>query len=80
MKLIIDIPDELAIDIKDYCGMSMTDAKKTLPTILNAIHNGTPFEQISDEIKNLEINGYIRDVECFKAGINTTLNIIDKYR
>lgn len=37
-------------------------------------------EQIKEEIEQVEINGYIRDVECFRAGINTVLNIIDKYR
>lgn len=42
MKLIIDISDEIVTDIKDYCGMSIADAKEALPIILNAIHNGTP--------------------------------------
>lgn len=37
-------------------------------------------EQIRAEIEQMEINGHIRDVECFRAGINTALNVIDKYR
>ena len=37
-------------------------------------------DKIRGEIENIEIEGYIRDVECFSAGINTALNIIDKYR
>ena len=37
-------------------------------------------DKIKAEIENIEIEGYIRDVECFSAGINTALNIIDKYR
>lgn len=36
-------------------------------------------DQIRTEIEQIEINGYIRDVECFSAGINTVLNVIDKY-
>lgn len=37
-------------------------------------------DKIRAEIDQIEINGHIRDVECFRAGINTALNIIDKYR
>lgn len=37
-------------------------------------------EQIRTEIEQIEINGHIRDVECFRAGINTALDIIDKYK
>lgn len=32
------------------------------------------------EIEQIEINGYIKDVECFRAGVNAALNIINKYR
>lgn len=42
MQIMIEIPEEIITDIKDYCGMSIADAKKALPIILNAIHNGTP--------------------------------------
>ena len=37
-------------------------------------------DKIRTEIKSMEINGYIRDVECFSAGINAALNVINKYR
>jgi len=37
-------------------------------------------DKIRDEIEQIEINGHIRDVECFSAGIDTVLKIIDKYR
>lgn len=37
-------------------------------------------KDIKAEIEQVEINGHIRDVECFRAGINTALDIIDKYR
>lgn len=36
--------------------------------------------KITDEIQQVEINGHIRDVECFRAGINVALNIINKYK
>ena len=35
--------------------------------------------KIKAEIENTEIVGHIRDVECFNAGINVALNVIDKY-
>ena len=37
-------------------------------------------EDIKAEIEQIEINGHIRDVECFRVGINTALNVIDKYK
>lgn len=37
-------------------------------------------EDIKAEIEQIEIIGHIRDVECFRAGINTALNIIDRYK
>lgn len=39
----------------------------------------TTLEKMRAEIEQVEINGYIRDVECFRAGINTALNVLDKY-
>lgn len=42
-ELVIKLPEEMYNDIHDFCGMSMVDAKEALPTILNSIHNGTPF-------------------------------------
>ncbi len=37
-------------------------------------------DQVETEIEQIEINGHIRDVECFRAGINTALNVISKYK
>ena len=37
-------------------------------------------DKIRAEIEQIEINGHIRDVECFSAGVNTALHIIDKYK
>ena len=34
--------------------------------------------KLKAEIEQTEINGHIRDVECFRAGINVALNVIDK--
>lgn len=36
--------------------------------------------KIRAEIENFEINGYIRDIECFNAGIRHALTVIDKYK
>lgn len=44
------------------------------------ISNNAVLEQIRAEIEQVEINGHIRDVECFRAGLNTTVKIIDKYK
>lgn len=37
-------------------------------------------DKIKAEIEQTEINGHIRDIECFRAGINVALNVIDKYK
>ena len=37
-------------------------------------------DKIKNEVEQVEINGSIRDVECYRAGMNTVLNIIYKYR
>lgn len=37
-------------------------------------------DKIRTEIDNIEINGHVRDVECFNMGIRYALNIIDKYK
>jgi hypothetical protein len=37
-------------------------------------------DKIRAEIEQAEIGDYIRDAECFRAGLNRALNIIDKYK
>ena len=37
-------------------------------------------DKIRNEVEQVEINGNIRDVECYRAGMNTVLNVIYKYR
>lgn len=39
-------------------------------------------DKIRAEIEQteIEINGHLRDAECFRTGINVALNIIDKYK
>lgn len=32
------------------------------------------------EIEQIEINGHIKNVECFRAGVNVALNILNKYK
>ncbi len=37
-------------------------------------------DNIKAEIDSIEINGHIRDIECFRAGLNTALNVIEKHK
>ena len=53
---------------------------KDYKRLCKALDNEDVLDKIREEIEQVEINGHIRDVECFSAGINTALNIIDKYR
>lgn len=59
---------------KDHDDLDfLTDEEKIV--VINDV-----LDKIKAEIEQIEINGHIRDVECFRAGINTALNIIDKYK
>lgn len=73
MKLIIDIDDELVELARFAVRMDMG------VDYVKSIANGIPLDDIKTEIENIEINGYIRDVECFNAGINTALKVIDNH-
>lgn len=53
---------------------------RELERLCKALDNENVLEQIRAEIEQVEINGHIRDVECFRAGLNTVLNVIDKYK
>lgn len=76
MQTVIDIDEEIYNYIhNEHIAMRICDSHK----IAKAIANGIPLDKIRAEIENIEINGHIRDVECFNAGVNTALNIIDKY-
>ncbi len=48
--------------------------------IIKALEQEPIIDKIRTEIDNIEINGYVRDVECFSMGIRCALNIIDKYK
>ena len=67
-------------------GLNMTDqiSNEAYKQIMIAAQEenevGDTLDKIKDEIEQTEINGYIRDVECFSAGINVALNVINKYR
>lgn len=45
-----------------------------------ALEQDSILDKIKAEIEQTEINGYIRDVECLRAGINVALNVINKYK
>jgi hypothetical protein len=61
-----------------YCGKWLKWADKDEQNL--RMKQTSVLDKIITDIENIEIEGYIRDVECFNAGINTTLNIINKYR
>ena len=47
---------------------------------IKALEQKSILDKIRAEIEQAEIGDYIRDVECFRAGLNRALNIIDKYK
>jgi hypothetical protein len=61
-----------------YCGKWLKWADKDEQNL--RMKQTSVLDKIITDIENIEIEGYVRDVECFNAGINTTLNIINKYR
>lgn len=59
---------------KDHDDLDLLTDEEKIVIVNNALG------RIREEIEQIEINGYVRDVECFTAGINTALNVINKYR
>ena len=55
-------------DLSEECDGKRTDCTDCI------------LDKITAEIEQIEINGHIRDVECFKAGVNVALNIVKKYK
>jgi Zn finger protein HypA/HybF involved in hydrogenase expression len=47
---------------------------------IKALKQNSILDKIKAEIEQIEINGHIRDVECFRAGVNVALDVIDKYK
>lgn len=60
------------------------DCREVIKETVESIWGKPPYTEVLDkiraEIENTEIVGHIRDVECFNAGINVALNVIDKYK
>ena len=73
--------DEL-IDELNYCGYDSSFGKyrDNIITEIKKRMKEPVLDNIRTEIEQIEINGHIRDVECFRAGINAALNVIDKYK
>lgn len=79
MKIIIDIPRHAYVSAaKKHC-LPGCDERTLREFYYEMISKGVPLDDIKDEIEEIEINGHIRDVECFSAGVNAALKIIDKY-
>lgn len=73
MRIVIDIDENDYELIKEY-GIT------TFPTVGKAIANGTPLEQISDEIKDAYNDNIICDQEDVAYGLKIALDIIEEYR
>lgn len=73
---------KVEINGKTYCVETLiyTVERLTKDIKASAEHHRLVLDKIRTEIENVEIKGHINNVECFNAGINTALNIIDKYR
>ncbi len=70
-------------DVDFISGMNMCDeiSNEAYQKIMcHCEEQDSILDQIKAEIEQTEINGHIRDVECFRAGINVALNVIDKYK
>ena len=79
MKIMVDIfEQDYVYAAKKHCLPSCDD--RTLRKVFyEIIAKGTPLDEIKDKIEQIEINDNIKDVECFKAGINAALNVINEY-
>lgn len=68
--------------IKEYVipALKHTWNEKVNKKVLEAIEQEPVLDKLRAEIEQIEIDGHIRDVECFTAGINTALNVINKYK
>lgn len=73
----IDLLDNLIGMIGDSC---ISDYDTALQMGIEALEQEPILDKIKTEMEQIEINGHIRDVECFRAGINVALNIINKYK
>jgi hypothetical protein len=69
--------------IKNYGRDTFTeqsDWQESLDMAIKALEQEPVLDKIIAEIENTEIKGYIRDVECYNAGINFALHTIAKYK
>lgn len=64
----------------EFWGFTEDEYDEFLDIAVQALEQQSVLDKIKTEIEQIEINGYIRDVECFRAGIDAALNIIDKYK
>ena len=69
---------ENAIELIKQDGKDWLD-DRDIPILEACIKSLMTLDKIKAEIEQIEINGHIRDVECFTAGLNTASKIIDKY-
>ena len=64
----------------EFWGFSEDEYDEFLDMTVQALEQQPVLDKIRAEIEQIEINGYIRDVECFRAGIDAALNVINKHK
>ena len=74
IKSLVD--EDRGIDLSEYAE----EPSKSFYRFIDEIPTVDVLDKIRAKIENFEINGHIRDVECFNAGIRHALTVIDKYR
>lgn len=83
-KYIVDVTEKgiiplMEFDNSKWCNKDCDDLDFLTGEEKMAVVNDV-LNKIRAEIENTEIVGHIRDVECFNAGINVALNVINKYK
>jgi len=81
------VKNERTNDYGSFCECGIFEDCETINLLAHSKHHNCPLieqnsmlDNIRAEIENTEIVGHIRDVECFNAGINVALNVINKYK
>lgn len=64
----------------EFWGFTEDEYDEFLDMAVQALEQQLVLDKIRAEIEQIEINGYIRDVECFRAGVDAALNVINKHK
>ena len=82
MKLIIDIPEDTAKEIKDNAMFAESIASQIKWDVTSAIVNGTPLDDVKSEIDKAQ-EPYITNTaydEGVRFGLMLAYQIVDRYK